>query len=88
MFCDTPIVSEAASMGVIGSIKSRVARGGVKVSGKAHSIPRQMAQSRRELGVSRKAEQRCLLALLLTAYRKARKMTFSDPCLARFIRYR
>ena len=66
MFCDTPVVSEAASMGVIASIKSRVARGGVKVSGEAHSIPRRKAQSSPELGVSRKAEQRCLLGLQVT----------------------
>ena len=37
MLCDTPVVSEAASTGVIGSIKSTVAGGGVEVRGKAHS---------------------------------------------------
>ena len=33
MLCDTPVVSGAASMGVSGSIKSRVARGGLEVGG-------------------------------------------------------
>ena len=39
MLCDTLVVSGAASMGVVGSIKSRVARGGVELRGKAHGIP-------------------------------------------------
>ena len=59
-------MSQAASMGVIGSINSRVARGGVEVRGKAHDISQKKAQSRQELGVSRKAEQCRLLGLQLT----------------------
>ena len=85
MFCDTPVVSEAASMGVIGSNQSRVAREGVKVSGKAHSIPRGKAQSRPELGVSRKAEQRCLLGLQL--YREAKENDVQRSVLGKFVRY-
>ena len=82
MLCAAPVVSEAASMGVIGEINSRVARGGVEVRGKSHSIAQPKGSKR--AGARCFKEGRTTLCIRLTAYREARENDVQRSVLGKF----
>ena len=82
MLCATPVVSEAASTGVIGEINSRVARGGVEVRGKSHSISQ--PKGSKQAGARCLKEGRTRLFIRLTAYREARENDVQRSVLGKF----